>query len=189
MNKCFLYEMLRTASPSGQEFDLQKKVINYMRNQCHEVRTDLTGNVISVLNPESPVRVLLAGHIDEIALMVTMVTSDGLLKVTNVGGVRPALYLGQKVRILTEKGMIKGIVGVNKELLKNKEISCTDLFIDLGVNTKEEALALVELGNLVIIDTDFEELSHSRIAGRAMDNRVGAFIVIEALRRARELGA
>ena len=66
---------------------------------------------MSILNKDHDFKVLLAGHVDEIGMMITMITSDGLAKVTNVGGIRPALYLGQKVRILTKNGIIGGVVG------------------------------------------------------------------------------
>lgn len=189
MNKDFLYEMIQTPSPSGAEFDLQKKIIHYMKETVDTFETDVTGNVISVLNPDSPCKVLLAGHVDEIGLMVTMITDAGLLKVTNVGGIRPALYLGQKVQILTSSGIVNGVVGVNRSLLKNKSLEATDLFIDLGASSKEEALKVVKPGDYVVAATDYCELMNDCISGRALDNRLGAFIVIEALRRAKELGA
>ena len=115
MNKHFLYEMIQTASPSGKEFELQKKIMSYMQDTVDGFETDTTGNVMSILNKDHDFKVLLAGHVDEIGMMITMITSDGLAKVTNVGGIRPALYLGQKVRILTKKrrcveryGQLKG---------------------------------------------------------------------------------
>lgn len=189
MNKEFLYEMISTESPSGAEFKLQKKVIHYMKDTVDRFETDATGNVISVLNPEHDYKVLLAGHVDEIALMVTMVTGEGLLKVTNVGGIRPSLYLGQKVRVLTDCGIVSGVVGYNTTLLKNKTLETKDLFIDLGANSKEEALKYVKPGNYVVADTDYCELLNDCLSGRALDNRLGAFIVIESLRRAKELNA
>ncbi len=189
MNKDFLYEMIQTPSPSGAEFELQKKIINYMRDIVDTFETDVTGNVISILNPESPCKVLLAGHVDEIGLMVTMVTDSGLLKVTNVGGIRPALYLGQKVQVLTASGIVNGVVGVNRSLLKKKDLETTDLFVDLGATSKEETLKVVKPGDYIIAATHYAELMNDCLSGRALDNRLGAFIVIEALRRAKELGA
>ncbi len=112
-----------------------------------------------------------------------------ILKVTNVGGIRVPLYLGQKVQILTSSGIVNGVVGVNRSLLKNKSLEATDLFIDLGASSKEEALKVVKPGDYVVAATDYCELMNDCISGRALDNRLGAFIVIEALRRAKELGA
>lgn len=146
MNKHFLYEMIQTASPSGKEFELQKKIMSYMQDTVDGFETDTTGNVMSILNKDQDFKVLLAGHVDEIGMMITMITSDGLAKVTNVGGIRPALYLGQKVRILTKNGIIGGVVGYNNDLLKNKSLETKDLFIDLGATSKEEALKVIEIG-------------------------------------------
>lgn len=189
MNKEFLYEMIQTPSPSGAEFELQKKIIHYMKDVVDTFETDVTGNVISVLNPDSTCKVLLAGHVDEIGLMVTMITDAGLLKVTNVGGIRVPLYLGQKVHILTSTKIVNGVVGYNNSLLKNKSLAATDLFVDIGATSKEEAAKVVKPGDYLVAATDYCELMNNCIAGRALDNRLGAFIVIEALRRAKELGA
>lgn len=189
MNKEFLYEMIQTPSPSGAEFELQKKIIHYMKDVVDTFETDVTGNVISVLNPDSTCKVLLAGHVDEIGLMVTMITDAGLLKVTNVGGIRVPLYLGQKVHILTWTKIVNGVVGYNNSLLKNKSLAATDLFVDIGATSKEEAAKVVKPGDYLVAATDYCELMNNCIAGRALDNRLGAFIVIEALRRAKELGA
>lgn len=188
MNKAFLYHMIQTASPSGAEFELQKKIMTYMQEAVDQFETDTTGNVISILNPDHECKVLLAGHVDEIGMMITMITSDGLAKVTNVGGIRPALYLGQKVRILSKKGIIPGVVGYNNTLLKNKSLETKDLFIDLGATSKEEALAVISPGDYVVADTDYVELLNDTLCGRALDNKLGAFIVLEALRKAKELG-
>ena len=187
MEKDLLLKMIQTPSPSGAEFSLQKEVYRYFNEHADDVLTDHVGNVVGVLNQEAPVKVLLAGHVDEIALMVSHVTDAGLLKVTNVGGVRPSLYLGSKVRVLTKTGVLYGAVGVNTGLLKNKDLTCADLFIDLGAKTKEEVLAHVKVGDYVIMDTDAVPLLNNHLSGRGLDNRLGAFIVMQALKRAKAL--
>lgn len=96
MNKEFLFEMLTTPSVSGNEIALEKKIYDYMKSYADEVRTDEIGDVIAVLNPASPCRVLLCGHADEIGLMVTAVTEKGMLKVTKIGGIYPSTYLGRR---------------------------------------------------------------------------------------------
>ena len=88
MNKDLLLQMLSTPSVSGRETTLGKTLYDYAGTFAHQVRTDEIGDVIAVLNPESPLRVLLSGHMDEIGLMVTAVTEDGFLKVTRIGGIR-----------------------------------------------------------------------------------------------------
>ena len=189
MNKEFLYEMIHTPSPSGAEFELEKKIINYMKETVDTFETDVTGNVISILNPNASCKVLLAGHVDEIGLMVTNITDEGFLKVTKVGGIRVPLYLGQKVHVLTSVGLLNGVVGINPTLLKEKSLEADQLFIDLGATSKEEVAKVVNLGDYVVAATDYCELMNDCISGRALDNRLGAFIVIEALRRAKDLGA
>lgn len=188
MNKEFLYEMLTTPSVSGNEIALEKKIYDYMKPYADEVRTDEIGDVIAVLNPESPCRVLLCGHADEIGLMVTAVTEKGMLKVTKIGGIYPSTYLGQKVRIMTENGIIYGSVVTTRELSKKEELKPEDLTIDIGALDKQDALKHVSLGDTITFDTDYRELLNDCINGRALDDRTGAFIVMEAIRRAKEKG-
>lgn len=189
MNKAFLYEMLATPSVSGDEFELQGKVKNYMEEAACHVETDVIGNVYSYINPKQPVSVLMCGHIDEIGLMVVNFDGDGMVKVIKSGGIRVSTYFGQKVRILTKQGIVYGAVGINSALLKNKEAGAEDLWIDIGASSKEEAMAVVSHGDYAILDTDYHELLNERLTSRAMDDRIGAFIVLEALLKAKEQGA
>lgn len=188
MNQKFLEEMLETCSVSGHEIELQKKVMDYMKDVSDEVITDATGNVIQVLNPNSDVKVLLCGHIDEIGFIVTQIQQDGSLKVTNAGGVRAVLYLGTHVQIKTKKGIVKGVVIMNSSLTKKSDLSSEDLTIDIGASSKEEAMEYVQVGDCVCAETTYNYLIHDRMAGRAMDDRIGAFIVLEAFRKAKEKG-
>ena len=89
MNKEFLYTLLDGMSVSGHEISMQKKVIEEMTPYCDEIRTDYTGNVISILNPDAPFKVLLAAHIDEIGMIVTHIQEDGLLRVLLGSGIEP----------------------------------------------------------------------------------------------------
>ena len=187
MEKELLLQMIATPSPSGAEFKQQKQIKAYYETFMNEVRTDIVGNVVGVLNPESKTKVLLAGHIDEIGLMVTHITESGLLKVTHVGGIRPALYLGEKVRILGEGGDVFGVVGVNSHLLRHHELQVSDLFVDIGATSKEEALKHVRVGNYLIINTTHVPLLNEQLGGRGLDNRVGAFIVTQIVKRVYEL--
>lgn len=191
MDQVFLMEMLHTASVSGNEAVLEKKIYDYMENTkaCDEVRTDEIGDVIGILNPDSPCKILLCGHADEIGLMITAVTEQGMLKVTKIGGIYPSCYLGQKVRIHTSQGILYGAVVNTRELSKKKDLEPKDLTIDIGADSKEEALKQVSLGDTITLDTDCRELLNDKITGRALDNRLGAFIVMQALLLAKEKGA
>lgn len=189
MNKAFLYELLRTGSVSGNETELEKKIYDYMQDKADRVSVDELGNVTAILNPEAAFKVLAAGHADEIGLMVSAVGSDGTLMVTEIGGIYPTAFPGHKVRIYTKNGIIYGAVANSRDIAKNKELEASDLRIDIGAKDKEDALKYVALGDTVTFDTDVRELLNECISGRALDDRVGAFIVMEALVKAREKGA
>lgn len=189
MNQEFLYQMIATPSVSGGEIPLQKKVAAYMRAQGVEVSTDWTGNVIASLNPQSPLQVLLCGHIDEIGYRVTHITDEGYLQVGKAGGVRLALAQGQRV-IVQGREPVNGVMGLllDKGEVKT-DIAITDLYIDCGFSNREDALRLVAPGDFVTFACGVDELQNRCIAGRGLDNRLGAYTVLHALLRARELGA
>lgn len=184
MNKEFLYEMLDTMSVSGYEIGLQKKVIKEMTPYAHEIRTDYTGNVISVLNPEAEFKVLLAGHIDEIGLIVTHIRSDGLLKVAKAGGIRPGVYPGHQVMIGRNK--VPGVVILNDDM--KGDIKDKDLYIDIGAKDADDARKYVEEGDPVHLNTYHLLLQNDYLCARAIDDRGGAFIVLEAMKKAKEMG-
>ena len=189
MNKAFLTELLQTGSVSGNEAELEKKIYDYMQDKADAVTVDELGNVTAIVNPSAQFKVLAAGHADEIGLMVSAIGSDGMLMVTEIGGVYPTTYPGQKVRIYTKNGVIYGAVANSREISKNKELEASDLRIDVGAKDREDAQKYVELGDTVTFDTDVRELLNDCICGRALDDRVGAFIVMEALAKAKENGA
>ena len=189
MNKEFLFELLSTGSVSGNEAAIEKKIYGYMQEKVDQVTVDELGNVTAALNPASPFKVLLAGHADEIGLMVTAVDSDGYLMVTNLGGIYTTTYPGHKVRSYTKDGIIYGAVANSRDIAKNGELKASDLRIDIGAKDREDALAHVELGDTVSFDTDVREMLNGCITGRALDDRIGAFIVMEALAEARRKSA
>ena len=189
MNKDFLFELCSTGSVSGNEAELEKKIYDYMQDRADRVSVDELGNVTAVLNPSASFKVMLAGHADEIGLMVSAVGSDGTLMVTEIGGIYPTTYPGHKVRIHTQNGVLYGAVANSREIAENKELKASDLRIDIGAKDREDALRHVSLGDTVTFDTDVRELLNGCISGRALDDRVGAYIVMEALAQAREKGA
>ena len=189
MNKDFLFEMLRTGSVSGNEAELEKKIYDYMQDKADTVTVDELGNVTAVVNPDAAFKVLLAGHADEIGLMVTAIGNDGTLMVRKIGGIYVSTYPGHKVRVYTKNGVIYGAVANSEDIAKNKDLEASDLRIDIGAKDKEDALKYVELGDTVTFDTDVREMLNGCITGRALDDRIGAYIVMEALAEARKRGA
>lgn len=189
MNKEFLFDLLKTGSVSGNEAELEKKIYDYMQDKVDLVTVDELGNVTAVVNPEASFKVLAAGHADEIGLMISAVGSDGSLMVTKIGGICTPTYPGHKVRIYTKNGVIYGAVANSWDMAANKDLKASSLRIDIGARDREDALKYVELGDTVTFDTDVRELVNDCITGRALDDRVGAFIVMEALAEARKKGA
>ena len=184
-SKVFLEQLIETPSPSGDEVAIQKVWMDYVKGFAHQIETDMVGNVMACINPDKPFKVMLAGHCDEIAFMVSYIDSNGYIYVTKAGGINPKVALGMTVKILGHEGILKGIVGVkpqHKGGPKDK-VEVGDLYIDCGANTKEEVEKFVTIGDYVIYDTNYEYLLNDKIVGRGLDNRTGAFIVAEVLRR------
>ncbi|MBR2895226.1 MAG: M20/M25/M40 family metallo-hydrolase [Oscillospiraceae bacterium] len=187
MNKKFLYTLLDSMSVSGHEIELQKKVIAEMTPHCDKILTDYTGNVISIINPDAPFKVMLAGHIDEIGLIVTNIQSDGMIRVAKAGGIRAGVYPGHQVVIHGENGTVYGAVVHNKAMTKG-DLKDGDLIIDIGAKDAEEARKYVQEGDPIHLNTYHQELLNGRLCARAIDDRGGAFIILEALKRAKERG-
>ena len=185
MNKNFLYTLLDSMSVSGHEIPLQKKVIEEMTPYCDEILTDYTGNVISVLNKDAKFKVMLSGHIDEIGLIITQIEANGLIKVSSAGGIYPTVYPGQKVVIYGKEEILYGVVICTRSLTKG-EVSVKDLTIDIGAKDKEDAQQYVEVGDPIHLDTYHHEMKNGYLTARAIDDRGGAFIILEALKRAKE---
>lgn len=184
MNKIFLEELIKCPSPSGDEVKIQKLWINEVKEYADKIETDNCGNAIAILNPDAPFKVLLAGHCDEIAYMVMHIDDKGFISVTQAGGINPKLALGNRVRIYGTK-MIKGVVAVNAEHKGGAkgEVKVEDLIIDTGAKSKDDIKDIVSVGDYIIYDMDYEYLLNNNISARGLDNRTGAFIVAEVLKR------
>ncbi len=189
MDRDFLFELLKTGSVSGNEAEIEKKIFDYMQDKADLVTVDELGCVTAAVNPNAAFKVLLAGHADEIGLMVSAIGSDGTLMVTHIGGIYTTAFPGHKVRIYTKNGIIYGAVANSRSIAKNKDIRASDLRIDIGAESREDALSVVELGDTVTFDTDARELLNGRLSARALDDKLGAFIVMEALSEAKRRGA
>ncbi|MGR9048988.1 M20/M25/M40 family metallo-hydrolase [Halobacillus faecis] len=181
----FLMELLNTPSPSSMEMEIQKRWIKEMRPYADDIKTDHAGNAIAVLNPEAEFKILLAGHCDEIALVINRIDEQGYLHFDKMGGINPKAAVGMKVQILGYAKELTGVIGVNAQHhggLKG-DFGLDDLFIDCGAKTKEEMEQFVQIGDLAVYKREPELLMDRYIAGRGLDNRTGQFIVGEVLRR------
>lgn len=188
MNTSFLYDLIDHMSVSGHEIDLQKRVIEAMKGECDRIDTDYTGNVTCILNPEASFKVMLAAHIDEIGLIVTHIADNGLLAVSKAGGIYPTVYPGHKVVVYgKEKQPIYGACVITREMVKGT-VTDETLKIDIGAKNKEEAMHYIDIGAPCHLDTYHRELLNNCLSARALDDRVGAFIILEALKKAKAMG-
>lgn len=185
INIKFLLELLNTPSPSGMEMMIQRKWMNYLNGEVDEMRTDNAGNAIAVLNEQADFHILLAGHCDEVAFMVKRIDDRGYLYVEKLGGINPKAAIGMKVEIIGEEERVNGVFGVNAQHhggIKG-DFDENDLFIDCGFQSKQEANEYITIGDLVVYRRESEVVRDQYIAGRGLDNRTGAFIVAEVMKR------
>jgi endoglucanase len=182
----FLKKLLSTPGPSGYE-EAAAKLWREEAGTFAEVGADRMGNSFATIGTGGSPRVMLAGHIDEIGVMVTHVDEKGLLHFTGVGGWDSQVLVGQRVRLLTSSGEIIGVIGKKAIHLmepdERKKVSdIKSLWIDIGAKDADEAKGMVRIGDVGVIDQNLVELPNGRVASRSVDNRVGAFVVLEALR-------
>lgn len=182
----FLKRLLSTPGPSGAE-GAAAEVWRAEARAFSEVSADRMGNSFATLNAGGTPRVMLSGHIDEIGLMVTHIDEKGLLHFTGVGGWDSQVLVGQRVRVLAEGGDVVGAIGKKAihlmEPEERKKVSqIKNLWIDIGAKDGDEAKGMVRVGDVGVLDQDLVELPNGRIASRSLDNRMGAFVVLEALR-------
>ncbi|MEA1950198.1 MAG: M42 family peptidase, partial [Planctomycetota bacterium] len=164
---------LETPSPSGYESPIQELVRQYVGRFADEVRTDVHGNVIAIKNPDAPVRIMLAGHCDQIGLIVQYIDSDGFIYVQQIGGWDPQVLIGQKMNIWTAGGPIFGVIARKPiHLLTDEEkknvVKLNDLWIDIGAADKEEAEKLVRVGDPITVDLGAREMCNNHIASPGM---------------------
>jgi putative aminopeptidase FrvX len=182
----FLKRLLSTPGPSGDEAAPARVWREEAATIADSVRTDVRGSTLAVLEGGAP-RVLLAGHIDEIGIMVGYVDDEGFLSFSGVGGWDSQVLVGQRVRLLGRHGDVIGVVGkkpihIMKPDEREKASKIEDLWIDIGARSRAEALERVRIGSVGVIDARLYEFPNGRIVSRSMDDRIGAFTVLEALR-------
>lgn len=179
----FLNNLLRAPSPSGHESAHQRIWLDYVKKFA-QVETDHSGNAYGVLNPDADFRVLIAGHSDEIAMMVKRIDDRGFIYFTNAGGIRPALLQGLKVNIIGYKGTIGGVIGFSRKTDADTPArpKCEDYFIDCGFSSKKEIEKIVRVGDYILYQSEPEILNHDKLVCKGLDNKTGSFIVAETLK-------
>ncbi len=187
----FFKELVEAPSPSGFEQPAQRVIRKALADVVDDVRTDVMGNVVAhIQGPEGAPRLMLAGHCDEIGFMIKYIDDQGYLFFAPIGGVDAHLVPGQRVSVHTTRGPIPGVVGkrpIHQIEAKDREkvIPFKNQFIDIGCSKKAEAARLVSIGDPVTFSVGVERLQGTRLTSRALDDKMGAFIVAQVLREVR----
>ncbi|MDR0392180.1 MAG: M42 family metallopeptidase [Planctomycetaceae bacterium] len=186
--KEFLKNILTTPSTTGFEESVQNVVREYASSFADTITTDVHGNVIAARNPDAPLRIMLAGHCDQIGLIVNYIDEKGYIYVLTVGGWDLQNLIGIRVKIWTANGVVDGVIGKKPiHLLDDEERKkipkIQDLWIDIGAKNNEEAAKYVSIGDPITVELEYRELLNDLIAAPATDDKAGLWVAMEALRR------
>ena len=186
-SKKFLFDLLTTPSPSGFEQKIQKVVKKRMSGFADEIRLDVHGNLAAVFNPAGRVKVMLAGHCDQIGMMVTHIDDKGFIYCNQIGGIDPTVLPGSDIVIHSESGPVPGVIGFKPVHLtsaseRGKPIEFSKAWIDIGADSGAEVKKIVSVGDSITFKLAVTDLKNNRIASPGCDDKVGVFVVMEALR-------
>jgi len=184
----FLAELLHARSPSGYEAEAQAVFDRHVKPAADAYANDALGNRLATLNPAGDPVLMLAGHMDELGLLITYVNKDGYLYFATIGGHDRTVISGRRVIIQTAKGPVKGVTGkravhLMDEADRKKVPEIHEIWIDIGAKSKKDALARVAIGDVATYDHELELINGSIGTARAFDNKVGAYIVGQSLIR------
>lgn len=189
----FVEQLLITPSPTGFESAGQEVWVNYVKEFADEIQTDAYGSAAAELNTDSDaITVMLEAHADEIGMIVKHITEEGFLHVGKLGGSDPTIARAKHVSIHNKREVVNGVVGntaihlQDKRNGKGKQPKWKDIYIDIGASSREEALELVQIGDPITFSDDFEYLNDNMLSGRALDNRIGGFMIAQVLQNLSE---
>jgi endoglucanase len=183
----FLKNLLETPSPSGFEQRIQSVVRAWCEPLAVDVRTDRHGNVIAALNPNGSPRIMLAGHCDQLGLMVEHIDDSGYLYVQPIGGWDMQILLGQNLVVWAKNGPIHGVVSRKAPHLltadeRKKVPEFQDIWVDIGAKDRKEAEELITPGDPLTVVLRTQELRNGLFTSPGLDDKVGVWVVMEALR-------
>ncbi len=190
-SKKFLYEYLNNASPTGFEAPGQQIWLDYIKPYIDETIIDVYGTAVGVINPNQPYKVVIEAHADEISWFVNYIDDNGYVFVRRNGGSDAVIAPSMRCNLHTKKGTVKGVFGYPaihvRDLAKDKAPTVNDIFIDLGAANKKEVEEMgVHVGTVVTFEDGLTELNNRYFVGRALDNRVGGFMIAEVARLLKE---
>jgi tetrahedral aminopeptidase len=190
-SKKFLYEYLNNASPTGFESSGQQIWLDYIKPYINDYMIDVYGTAVGIVNPKASYKVVIEAHADEISWFVNYITDDGYIYVRRNGGSDHQIAPSMRVNIHTEKGIVKGVFGWPaihvRDAGKEEAPSLKNIFIDCGAANKKEVESMgIHVGTVITFEADLMELNKNYLVGRALDNRMGGFMIAEVTRRLSE---
>ena len=193
IDRDFLFKYLNNTSPTGFEAEGQKIWLDYLKPFIDEYFVDIYGTTVGVINPGAEYKVVIEAHADEISWFVNYITEEGYIYVRRNGGSDAMIAPSKRVNIHTEKGIVKGVFGwpaihVRNEKEEEKP-SMKNIFIDVGCRSKGEVLGLgIQVGDVLTFDDQLTDLNNGFITGRAIDNRIGGYMIAQVAKRIAEEG-
>jgi tetrahedral aminopeptidase len=188
----FLESYLNNASPTGFETAGQKLWLDYIKPYVDTTYTDTYGTAVAVINPEAEYKVVIEAHADEIAWYVNYIDSSGYLYVARNGGSDHQIAPSMRVNLHTKNGTVKGVFGhpaIHVRRGKNEAVTLESIFIDVGAESKQEVLDMgIRVGTVATFADDMMMMNDKFIVGRALDNRIGGFMIAEVARMLKENG-
>lgn len=190
-SKKFLFDYLNNASPTGFESSGQQIWLDYIRSYVNDHMVDVYGTVVGVVNPKAPYKVVIEAHADEISWFVNYITDEGYIYVRRNGGSDHQIAPSMRVNIHTDKGIVKGVFGWPaihvRDAAKEETPTLKNIFIDIGAESKKEVEAMgVHVGCVITFVDELMEMNKNYLTGRALDNRMGGFMIAEVARRLSE---
>lgn len=187
-SKQFLYEYLNNASPTGFESSGQQLWLDYIRPYVNDHIVDVYGTAVGVINAKAAYKVVIEAHADEISWFVNYITEDGYIYVRRNGGSDHQIAPSKRVNIHTEKGVVKGLFGWPaihvRDAAKEEPPTLKNIFIDVGAESKKEVEAMgIHVGCVITFEDELMEMNRNWLVGRALDNRMGGFMIAEVARR------
>ena len=186
----FLEKYLNNASPTGFESAGQKLWLDYISPYIDEYFTDTYGSVVGVINPKAQYKVVIEAHADEISWFVHYITDDGFIYLRRNGGSDHQIAPSKRVNIHTEKGIVKAVFGwpaIHTRKGKEETPKTDNIFLDCGCESKKEVEKLgVHVGCVITYEDEFMILNKKNYVGRALDNRMGGFVIAEVARLLKE---
>ena len=188
INENFLEKLVTTPRATGYEFPAQKEIKKYLEKNVDKIYGDRLGNLFSVINPDSPYKIMLAGHIDQIGFQISFIDDNGFLWFKPLGGFDSTTLPGKRVRVIGKNGEFLGIIGKKaihflKPEDRKKAPEIETLFIDIGSSNKEETEKKIQVGDFAVFDYGYNRLGENNfVVSSGFDDSIGAFIVAEVMK-------